>query len=265
MTYQLRNVVIAVALGLLAAALTTIYVTNYRKHVQHGAQSVPVLVAAVDIPAGTAGSAVVAGHMLKTESVARTALVPGAISNPAQIARLATVDQIMAGEQITVRRFGTAGQLGVRAQLKGTLRAVQIAADPNQVLAGTLKAGDHVDVVGNLKVDVGNSSNSVHYDRVVLRNLLVLRPPSPVAKGDISSSKDSVMLAVTDAQSAKLLFVVKNSDPNGAVDGGWALELRPVTNAADSPDSVDSIATVLLDGLGPGERSRIVGGALGTN
>jgi Flp pilus assembly protein CpaB len=265
MTYQLRNVVIAVALGLLAAALTTIYVTNYRKHVQHGAQSVPVLVAAVDIPAGTAGSAVVAGHMLKTESVPRTALVPGAISNPAQIARLATIDQIMAGEQISVRRFGTAGQLGVRAQLKGTLRAIQVAADGNQILAGTLKAGDHVDLVGNLKLDVGNSGNSVHYDRVVLRNLLVLKAPTLSTKGDVTSSKYSVMLAVTDAQSSKLMFVVKNADSNGASDGGWALELRPVTNSADSPDNVDSIATVLLDGLSPAERSRIVSGALGAN
>jgi len=171
----------------------------------------------------------------------------------------------MAGEQISVRRFGTAGQLGVRAQLKGTLRAIQVAADGNQILAGTLKAGDHVDLVGNLKLDVGASGNSVHYDRVVLRNLLVLRAPTVTTKGDLSSSKYSVMLAVTDAQSAKLLFVVKNADPNGATYGGWVLELRPVTNSADSPDNVDSIATVLLDGLSPAERSRIVSGALGTN
>jgi Flp pilus assembly protein CpaB len=265
MTYQLRNVMIAVALGLLAAVLTTIYVTNYRKHVQHGAQSVPVLVAAVDIPAGTAGSAIVAGHMLKTESVPRTALVPGAISSPAQIARLATIDQIIAGEQITVRRFGTDQQLGIRAQLKGTLRAIQIAADGNQILAGTLKAGDHVDVVANLKVEAGQAASTVHYDRIVLRNLLVLKAPSFSSKGDVTSSKYSVMLAVTDAQSSKLMFVVKNADPNGATDGGWALELRPVTNSADSPDNVDSIATVLLDGLSPAERSRIVSGALGTN
>ncbi len=265
MTYQLRNVVIAVGLGLFAAVLTAIYVTSYRKHVQHGAQSVPVLVAAVDIPAGTAGSAIVSGHMLKTESVPRTALVPGAISDPKQIAHLATVDEVMAGEQVTVRRFGTAAQLGVRAQLKGTLRAIQIAADPNQILAGTLKSGDHVDLVGNLKVDAGASGNSLHYDRVVLRNLLVLKAPTLDTKGNIGNQKYYVMLAVTDAQSAKLLFVTKNSDPNGAPDGGWALELRPVTSAADSPDTVDSIATVLLDGLGPGERSRIVGGALGTN
>ena len=64
MTYQLRNVVIAVVLGLLAAVLTTVYVTNYRKNVQHGQQDVGVLVATTNIPARTSGAAIVSGHML---------------------------------------------------------------------------------------------------------------------------------------------------------------------------------------------------------
>ncbi len=264
MTYQVKNVVIAVVLGLLAAVLTAVYVTNYRKHVQHGAQTVGVLVAATDIPAGTSGAQVLSGHMLRTESVPRTALVPGAISNPDQIARLVTVDQVLAGEQISTRRFGNANELGVRAQLKGTLRAIQLAADPNQVLAGTLRAGDHVDLVGNLKVDPAGGGSPIHYDRVVLRNVLVLKAPAiaDAKSGNLSSANEkfSVMLAVTDAQAAKLLFVEKNSDSNGAPDGGWALELRPVANAADSPDSVESIGTILLDGLSSSERARVGGG-----
>lgn len=264
MTYQVKNVVIAVVLGLLAAVLTAVYVTNYRKHVQHGAQSVGVLVASVDIPAGTSGAQILSGHMLKTVSVPRSDLVPGAISNPDQIARLVTVDQVLAGEQVSTRRFGNANELGVRAQLKGTLRAIQVAADPNQVLAGTLKAGDHVDLVANMKVDPGNGGTPIHYDRVVLRNLLVLKAPdiADAKSGNLSTSnqKYSVMLAVTDAQSAKFFFVEKNADPNSAPDGGWALELRPVANAADSPDSVESIGTVLLDGLSASERNRVGGG-----
>jgi len=263
MTYQVKNVVIAVVLGLLAAVLTAVYVTNYRKHVQHGAQTVGVLVAATDIPSGTSGAQILAGHMLKTVSVPRSALVPGAISNPDQIARLVTVDQVLAGEQVSTRRFGTANELGVRAQLKGTLRAIQLAADPDQVLAGTLHAGDHVDVVGNMKVDPPGGGTPIHYDRVVLRNLLVLKAPE-VANGNgnlnTSNEKYSVMLAVTDAQAAKLLFVEKNADPNSAPDGGWALELRPVANAADSSDSVESIGTILLDGLSASERARVGGG-----
>ena len=263
MTYQLRNVVIAVVLGLLAAVLTTVYVTNYRKNVQHGQQDVGVLVAATNIPAGTSGAAIVSGHMLVRKTIPRTALVPGAISSPDQISRLVSTQEVMVGEQVTKSRFGGANELGVRAQLKGTMRAIQVSANPNQVLAGTLRAGDHVDLVGNMKVDSATGSQSKHYDRVVLRDLLVLRAPTlPSAKSaDLSSTqKYNVMLAVTDSQASKLYFVVKNADPNSSPDGGWALQLRPVTNAADSPENVESIETVLLDGLSPAERARVIGG-----
>jgi Flp pilus assembly protein CpaB len=263
MTYQLRNVVVAIVLGLVAAALTTMYVTNYRKSVQHGQQDVGVLVAATNIPAGTSGAAVVAGHMLVRKTIPRSALVPGAISSPDQIARLVSTQEVMVGEQVTKSRFGGANELGVRARLKGTLRALQVAADPNQILAGTLRTGDHVDLVGNMKVESGGGSDSKHYDRVVLRNLLVLRAPTlPDAKAaDLSSTqKYNVMLAVTDSQASKLLFVVKNADPNSSPDGGWALQLRPVTNAADSPENVESIESVLLDGLSPAQRARLNGG-----
>ena len=263
MTYQLRNVVIAVVLGLLAAVLTTVYVTNYRKNVQHGQQDVGVLVAATNIPAGTSGAAIVSGHMLVRKTIPRTALVPGAISSPDQIARLVSTQDVMVGEQVTKTRFGGANELGVRAKLKGTLRALQIAADPNQILAGTLRAGDHVDVVGNMKVESTAGGNTRHYDRVVLRDLLVLRAPAPadIKQADLSSTQHyNVMLAVTDSQASKLMFVVKNADPNASPDGGWALQLRPVTNAADSPENIESILTILLDGLSPAERARVIGG-----
>jgi len=259
MTYQTRNIVIAIGLGLLAAVLTLVYVTSYRKHVQQGQQQVGVLVAATDIPAGTSGEAIAAGHMLKRVTVPRTALVPGAISSADQITRLVSTDEVMAGEQVSTRRFGDATELGVRAQLRGTLRAVQLSAAPTQILAGTLRAGDHVDLVANMSV---GSSNGVsqHYDRVFLRNLLVLRAPTVTdAKGSISTSNQryTVMLEVTDSQSSKLMFILRNSDANTSPDGGWALELRPVTNAANSPEAVESLNTVLLDGLSASERSRV--------
>jgi Flp pilus assembly protein CpaB len=259
MTYQLRNVVVAVALGLLAAVLVTVYVTNYRKHVQHGQQNVAVLVAAEDIPAGTSGSAIVAGHMLKQLTVPRTALTPGAISSPDEIVRLVSTDQIMAGEQVSTRRFGNAAELGVRAQLKGTQRAIQVAANPNQVLAGTLRAGDHVDVVANIKGDNNGAGNSSFYTRIVIRNLRVLRPPAAVdPKSGLSGGQsESVMLAMTDSQSSKFYWAVKNAAQSESTDGGWALELRPVGTAADSPTNVESFKTVLLDGLSAAQRAKL--------
>jgi hypothetical protein len=98
---------------------------------------------------------------------------------------------------------------------------------------------------------------------VVLRDILVLHAPTAAdtKSGDIASSqKASVMFAVTDSQASKLLFIVTNSDAGSSPNGGWTLELRPVTNAADSPENIESIDTVLLDGLSPAERARVIGG-----
>src|SRR5919199_4930785 len=111
MTHQFRNIVIAVVLALFAATFTTFYVTNYKKNVQHGEGHVRVLVAARDIPAGTSGADVISQHMLKTETVSRTSLVPGWVSTPDRIARLVATQAVYAGEQLTVRRFGGSRQI----------------------------------------------------------------------------------------------------------------------------------------------------------
>ena len=64
MNYRAKNIGIAVALAALAAILTSVYVVNYKRHVQHGEGKVTVLVAARDIPAGTSGADVIDQKML---------------------------------------------------------------------------------------------------------------------------------------------------------------------------------------------------------
>ena len=77
MTYRVRNIAIAVALAVVAALLTTFYVTNYKKSVQSGEASVTVYVAARDIPIGTAGSDVVDRKWIRSEQIDRRNVVPG--------------------------------------------------------------------------------------------------------------------------------------------------------------------------------------------
>lgn len=264
MTYRVRNIGIAVALAAVAALLTSFYVTNYKRHVQRGEEHVTVLVASRDIPAGTPGSDV--AHMLRTETVLRRNVVPGAISKPEQVDRYVATQKTYAGEQVTMERFGNVAETGARADLTGTMRAFQIQGDENQTLAGTLKDGDHIDVVAAIKYKwtdfhphtVGSSSSdTLSASRVVLRDIKVLKAPSGPAPGSkLTGSVDQkfpVLLLVSDSQAQKLLFITANS---GDVTSGsaWALELRPVVHAADSPDHVDHVSTILLDGLSPQER-----------
>jgi Flp pilus assembly protein CpaB len=239
MTYRIRNILIAVGLALVALMLTLFYVTNYKRSVQHDNASVQVYVASRDIAAGTAGSDIAKQNELHTESVQRRDVVPGAISTPSQIGNLVLAGPLYAGEQVTLRRFTDVAAQGVRAQLRGNMRAVQVPGDPSQLLAGTLQAGDHVDLVANLRLTANSTASA---SRIVLRDLTVLSAPSDSSKvSSTSPTSTSAILAVTDTQVQRLFFVLKNAD--------WTLELRPVVNASDSAERVETIDSVLREGV----------------
>jgi Flp pilus assembly protein CpaB len=237
MTYRIRNVAIAIGLALVAMLLTLFYVVNYRRTVQHSQATVQVYVAARNIAAGTAGTAIAHGTALKVASIPRRSVVPGAISDPNQVASLVLTEPLYAGEQVTLRRFSDLKAEGIIGQLKGTMRAIQVPGDPNQLLAGTLRAGDHVDVVANLTLNADTGGS--HAVRIVLRDLTVLQPANAAPSGP-GGPGTSVILAITDTQVQRLYFVMKNAD--------WTLELRPAVDATDSPERLDSIQSVLQSG-----------------
>jgi Flp pilus assembly protein CpaB len=242
MTYRVRNIAIAVALAVVAALLTTFYVTNYKKSVQSGEESVTVYVAARDIPLGTAGSDVVDRKWIRTAEINRRNVVPGAISSPDQIASFAAAQPLYAGEQVSTSRFRPLKEQGIHGQLKGNTRALQVPGDEHQLLVGTLKSGDRVDVVGSWEFPEGTQ---IHVSRVVLRDLLVLRAAnegkvqSKIASG--ANLPFNAMLALTDRQAHKLFWLMKNGD--------WSLELRGVAGSADSPESLDTSASLMQDGM----------------
>jgi Flp pilus assembly protein CpaB len=246
MTYRTRSFLAAIGLAVVAAMLVGFYVSSVRHDVTTAHQHVEVYVAARDIPEGTSGADVVSKNFLKKQDVLRQSVVPGAISSPEQVQQLVAAQETYAGEQVSLARFSNESIQGIRGVLRGPLRAVQIAGDPNQTLAGTLRVGDRVDVVANVKVGGAQSSRAV--DRIVLRNLRVLKAPEATAGGGISSAgsgSSAVMLAVTDTQVQKLFFVVENDQ--------WMLALRPVVKASDSPETVETQLTIVDDGLSPSQ------------
>jgi Flp pilus assembly protein CpaB len=252
-TNRLWQVVAAVGLALLAVLLTTFYVTNYKRHVQHGQAQVTVLLAAKDIPVDTPGSELGVGTWLTKQTVPRRQVVPGAITDPQQLRDLIATQAIFAGEQVTARRFGTPAERGVRAEIKGTQRAIEIDGDPHQLLAGTLRAGDHVDVVAGWDIQaVDNGTTAAagpqadtRVVRVVIRDALVLTAPSTGAKGGIAAQNGNyaAQLRLTDAQTQRLEWVVANAK-------GWRLEIRPAVDSANSPRTYDNGQTLLKDGVG---------------
>jgi len=254
MNYRVKNIGIAIGLAALAAILTSVYVVNYKRHVQRGEDKVTVLVAARDIPAGTSGADVIDQKMLKEQTVPRKSIVAGAISTPDQLSQYVATQDVYEGEQVSTRRFAPPSEQGIRAQIKGTQRAYQLPGTSDQLLAGTIQNGDHVDVVGTWQVDAGTGGNGPVVSRVLIRDVLVLRAPEGTASTKVTSpgqGGETVQLRVTDAQAQKLLWIQENGEGNGE---GYHLTLRPPNSALDSANTVQDSRTMQSDG--PGRRPR---------
>jgi Flp pilus assembly protein CpaB len=237
-------------------------VNNYQRHVRQNEAHTTVFVAALEIPAGTTAADALSKKMLKQKVITNTAVVPGSISSASQLAGTISNQTIYIGEQVTTNRFSDSAIAGIQGDLKGTMRAVQLQGDTNQLLAGTLRTGDHVDLVATFKYTTIEAQASDIATRTVLRNILVLRPSIGSGASNLQSGvsgSGNVVLRLTDAQAQKLDFTINVANRDGDYNPTWRLTLRSPVTAQDSPESVTTIDSVLLDGLGAGQRARLLG------
>ena len=233
--YRFRNIVIAAVLAAAAVLLTVVYVSTARDKNATEGQSVKVYVPTRSFSVGTAGSKIVGS--LEPKTITRATMAPKAVTNPAQIESLYTTETVYAGEQLTLNRFVPEKEQGVLSKLKGKERAIQVAGDANQMLDGTLQAGDRVDVVANVKNP--NNQNDVR-SLIVLRDLRVLATQDSegaTIKDSNSNDDAAVILAVTSEQAQRLYWVMKN--------GEWSLQLRPVKKPKDGSAEPANFKTVV--------------------
>jgi Flp pilus assembly protein CpaB len=236
---RIRNLLVPVALAVLAAVLVGIYIISYRNNVNEGAGLVKVLVASRDIPAGTDGSTVASAGYLKTETVPERALVDGSVASAAPLTSRVVTDPIYRGEQITLRQFKPLAQGGIFAKFSGKQRAVSVLGTPDQMLAGTLEDGDHVDVVATVQYHTPVQRATA---RVILRNLLVLAAPDADKAKSMRTDEDiAATLVMTDRQAQTMAWAMKMST--------WLLALRPTKTPRDSKASLETLHSVLERGL----------------
>ena len=97
----------------------------------------------------------------------------------------------------------------------------------------------------------GNGSIS----RDVARNLLVIQSAES-AGGKLSSrGNQTVLLAASEQrQVQKIWWAMKNAD-------GWTLQLRPVSNATDSPEDVETAQSMSIDGVNAANRNHALNGS----
>jgi Flp pilus assembly protein CpaB len=247
---RVRNLALPLGLAAAAAILIGIYVVSYRNSVTHGAGLVEVIVATRDIPAGTEGSTIAGGGYLKSQTIPRRAVVPGAVTTAGALTSKVTADQIYEGEQISLRQFVPMAQGGIFANFSGNQRLVIVPGNQYQLLAGTLKDGDRVDVIVTVKYQVGPLDRAT--TRVALRNLLVLEAPDGGTKSTTIGAAPTISAKVimSDQQAQTMAWALRQAN--------WMFALRPTNKPTNSRPSVETLFSILGRGL-PAAPQQIAG------
>ena len=203
MSYSVRNIVIALILAVVAAGLVIMYTSNVKSQADKSIKTTTVVVSKGDIVAGTPLNTLVSGGAFTTRQVATKDVVPGAFTSVSSLnTSLATDTNITAGAQITPAMFSSSKDSAIVNQIQGTMRAVQVAFNANRVLGGTLKAGDRVDIYGEMTIQATNNSSKISQETVAARiitNVEVLSTyDTGVASAPLTSASGANSASGTD-------------------------------------------------------------------
>jgi Flp pilus assembly protein CpaB len=260
-TYNVRNIAIAVILAIAAAAVVLVYTTSYRQSVTRGQKRVDVMVASRDIVAGTPAEEA-SGAMTLT-SVLADDKAPGALSTTAGLEGKVTGQTIYAGQQIVAATFGTSLEQATQLQLTKTDRALRVMCEPKaSCLIGDVKAGDKVDVFETIEVDAGVTGNKVFVTRMLLSAVKVLAIPDidPNAKGGLAKGSEknesTVMLMVDQAKATKLAWLGGTDNTRGGQV--WLAVRPPDAVAQDVPIVSETPESMILDGLPAADAQKLI-------
>src|SRR5437764_13945001 len=105
MSYRKRNIFVAAGLAIVAVIFMTAYISKAHSGNTTSSGPVSVLVATRDIKAGTPGSALQRGAFA-ARKVPGNAAVADPVSSPATVRDEVVTQDILAGQQASVRQFG---------------------------------------------------------------------------------------------------------------------------------------------------------------
>src|SRR5690242_13875821 len=178
MTYNVRNIAIALVLAGIAAFLVIMYTGNVQKQAHNSQQTTTVLVATADIPAGTTVADAISGGQIQTHQVVQQDVIVGALTDEKSLnSSYVTKQDLYSGQQVTASMFAPSDQTRLVTQIKQNYRAIQIGLTPDELLGGTIQAGDHVDMVGTYTVHPSNGDPDYDVSRIIVRDVLVRKAP----------------------------------------------------------------------------------------
>jgi Flp pilus assembly protein CpaB len=239
MNYSIRNLVIAGGLAIVAIVAVLIYTSNVQQAAKAGQARVKVYVARVDVPAGTPANDVIARGDLIQKDVVQDDVLPGVLTATTGIKDMVLKQDLFTGQQVAAATFVPASQAATTIAIRGTMRAVSVDVTASNGLVGTLSDGDHVDVYA--RIGQGNT----RFVRKILTNVTVLKAQIGATTNGAAGSAH-ILFALSDRDAQKMMWLSANGN-----DDFW-LTQRPKENALNSPPSVETLQSLLGQGLPSG-------------
>lgn len=200
----MRRRLLAAAAALVLALVGTVVLVTYARSADQramaGMTTVPVLVVAEPVAAGTPAAEL--ALLVRTEVLPAVAAVPGRVTDLADLAGQVAVSDLQPGEQLLAGRFAAPESL----QAPGTvavpdgLAEVSVLLEPQRAVGGRLVAGDRVGVLISLETPTTHAT---------LNGVLVTQVQGAPAPADSAAQADTeTASAGSPAPSASLMVTL---------------------------------------------------------
>jgi pilus assembly protein CpaB len=164
-----KGIIIPAALALLAVLLTFQYIHQKERELGFLAEPLPVLVINRNVPRLTR----LDRTMLTVEQIPRRYVQPGALSAYEDAVDQVTIVPVLQGEQLLGTKLVAYGiETGLAVKIPKGLRAVTIGVTDESGVAGLIKPGDFVDVLGSF--EFGGRDKSDMQTFTLYQSVLVL-------------------------------------------------------------------------------------------
>jgi Flp pilus assembly protein CpaB len=202
-------VTLGLAVFIVGAAATYLVVRSSDDGATSSASKVPVLVATKPIPAGTTGTAVVTGGMIKTKGVDVASKPSTAITDASQLAGKTVTLGVAEGEVLTLDQFQAAQTRIGTLKIPDGKTALALSLNNVPGVAGFAGAGDHVNIYGVIKPDSDpkNPEGAVH---LIMQNTEILNVNGAnlvAAQGQPGGVGLVYLLAVSPIEAERLIFL----------------------------------------------------------
>jgi len=199
--------IFSLVIALVAAGSVYYYLDNLKKTYQYEGDYIQVVVAKQHIPARTK----VLSKMIEIKELPGKYINEKVVNKPEDVVGKLTVSEILPGEILRTEKLANGKDIedGLAFLVKPGMRAITVAVDDVSGLAGLLRTGDKVDVLGTFSLPASADHENTSYTSFLIQNAEVLSLNQELANSDqpdISGKKQinyknvTLLVSPTDSQ-----------------------------------------------------------------